>query len=51
MMKVKNVGWGVAVVGALQLFLVFKEAGKPPEIVLAAAVLALGLWIALGKLK
>ena len=45
----KKVGWGVSLVGLIQLILVIKEGGGPPEYVLAILVIVLGLWVALGK--
>jgi len=49
MVDVKNLGWGVAVVGAIQLILIFMEGGGAVEWILGLLVLVLGLWVALGK--
>ena len=49
MVEKNKIGWGVSVVGAIQLILVVLEGGGPPEYVLAVLVVALGLWVALGK--
>jgi len=51
MVNIKHVGWGVAVVGAVQLALILREGGGPPEYVLAILVVALGLWTALGNFE
>jgi len=49
MIEKKMIGWGVGVVGLIQLILTIKEGGGPPEYVLAVVVILLGLWVALGK--
>jgi len=49
MVDAKKIGWGVSVVGLIQLILILREGGGPPEYVLAGLVIALGLWSALGK--
>ena len=49
MEKNQMVGWGVTVVGVIQLIISFLEGAGPVEWVLAILVVGLGLWGALGS--